>query len=296
MTVKSMTAFARSSGEAPACHWTWEIKSVNAKGLDIRFRMPPGFDALDIAIRERTAKVLKRGNLFIALTLTWRQDATSFALNEDFLKKLAEIQPLLTKHFPVAAPLSQDGLLTIKGVVETVDAGASPDVLESLNAPLLASYDEALNGLVAMRSAEGARLAATLEAQIYEVNNLKDRASDLAATQPEVLRNRLKTQLADIRDQIPALSEDRLAQEVAILITKADIREELDRLSAHVAAARDLLAAPGAVGRKLDFLCQEFNREANTLCSKSQATELTTLGLELKAVIEQFREQVQNIE
>ena len=296
MTVKSMTAFARAAGEAPACHWSWEVKSVNSKGLDIRFRMPPGFDAIDIAVRERTAKRLSRGNLFIALTLKWREDAAEVRINEGLLEKLSGLAPTLKSAFPDASGLSLDGVLGLKGVVEVIDAGENDGVREGLSEPLLASFDEALDNLVSMREEEGARMADVLLGQIDEIETLQGQAASSAETQPEAIKARMTAQIAEVLSGEANVTEDRMAQEIALLVTKADIREELDRLNAHIAAARNLLGQNVPIGRKLDFLCQEFNREVNTICSKAQDVKLTGIGLDLKAVIEQFREQVQNIE
>jgi uncharacterized protein (TIGR00255 family) len=291
-----MTGFARSEGQAEGCFWSWELKSINAKGLDVRCRVPSGYEKLEKAAREETAKSFKRGNVTVNLTINWQKGDAGFRVNPVVLGDLLAVLPDIRKQLPDAAPPSIDGLLALRGVIEPVEEELTDDAREALESEILESFEAALAALSAMRDEEGARLEEGLDARLDEIAGLSSEAEKLAALQPDAIRERLKTQVQVLMEDIPALSKERLAQEAALLMTKADIREELDRLKAHEQAARDLMGNGGAVGRKLDFLCQEFNREANTLCSKSQDVTLTRIGLDMKSSIEQFREQVQNIE
>jgi len=291
-----MTGFARSEGQSNGCSWTWELKSVNAKGLDVRCRVPNGFENLEKAARDRVAKTFKRGNVTVNLTFSWIKGDAGFRVNPQVLEELLATLPEIRKQLPDAAPPSVDGLLALRGVIEPVEEELSDVARSALNSEILESFEPALAALLAMRDDEGARLSEALDTRLDEIAGLSGDAEKLAALQPDAIRERLKTQVETLLADISALSEDRLAQEAALLMTKADIREELDRLKAHEQAARELMGNGGAVGRKLDFLCQEFNREANTLCSKSQDVTLTRIGLDMKSAIEQFREQVQNIE
>ena len=296
MSVSSMTGFARSEGQAEGCSWSWELKSINAKGLDVRCRVPSGYEKLEKAAREETAKSFKRGNVTVNLTINWLKGDAGFRVNPVVLGDLLAVLPDIRKQLPDAAPPSIDGLLALRGVIEPVEEELTDDAREALESEILESFEAALAALSAMRDEEGARLEESLDARLDEIAGLSSEAEKLAALQPDAIRERLKTQVQVLMEDIPALSKERLAQEAALLMTKADIREELDRLKAHEQAARDLMGNGGAVGRKLDFLCQEFNREANSLCSKSQDVTLTRIGLDMKSSIEQFREQVQNIE
>ena len=291
--VVSMTGFARADGQLEGCSWTFEVKSVNGRNLDLRFRLPPGFDGLEPLARAEIAKRFKRGSLNLALTVTRAASGGQVRINRPLLDQIAA---LARDYAGEGAPPPRfETLLSVRGVIEVTDEGEAA-TLEHLEAPLAADLRRALDRLAAARAEEGARLAGVLGGLLEEIASLIKAAAASAATQPAVLRERLRTQLAILTEAVPALPEERLAQEVALLVARGDIREELDRLKAHIAAARDLLKAGDAVGRRLDFLCQEFNREANTLCSKSTDTELTRIGLALKAVIEQLREQIQNIE
>ncbi|MDA1088882.1 MAG: YicC family protein [Proteobacteria bacterium] len=296
MTISSMTGFARAEGRKDAYSWTWEIKSVNAKGLDVRCRLPNGFEALEKPLRDRADKHLKRGNVSVALTLRRQEGEAGVRINHAVLEKLLSALPEIRKQVPDALAPSLDGLLALRGVVEPVEEDLGDEDRGALEAEILNDFGTALAALAAMRDEEGARLADALKARLDEIAGLCAEAEKLAAMQPDAIRARLKMQIQALLDDIPAIPEERLAQEAAILMTKADLREELDRLQAHQEAARDLISADTAIGRKLDFLCQEFNREANTLCSKSQDIDMTRIGLDLKAAIEQLREQVQNIE
>ncbi|HZT51137.1 MAG TPA: YicC/YloC family endoribonuclease [Stellaceae bacterium] len=294
MTIASMTGFARAEGHADGLSWVWEAKSVNSKSLDMRFRLPPGFDALELPLRASIAQRLKRGNVTAALQLA-RGGSGSLRLNREALAAVLAIAREVAAEIE-STPPRLDGLLAIKGVIESGDESEDEATRERRDAALLASWEEALCRLAEMRGHEGRRLAGVLEARLAEISALVAAAGATAAAQPEALRAQLRAQLKELLDAVPQLPEDRLAQEAALLIAKADVREELDRLEAHVAGARALIAEGGAIGRRFDFLCQELNREANTLCSKSADLELTRLGLALKAAIEQLREQVQNIE
>lgn len=292
-----MTGFARAQGQFGAVSWTWELKSVNARGLDVRCRLPAGHEALDGPAREAaTSKGLKRGNVSVALTVTRGSEAPAVRVNEQLLLELARRMHTLQHRFPDFAPPRLDSLFAVKGVVEVVEEEEDDEARDARFSAMLTSLGHAVAGLAEMRLVEGARLAQVLTGHLDEIARLTAAAEGTPSLRPEAARERLQTLVATLLGASPQLSEERLAQEAALLVGKADVREELDRLKAHAGAARDLLAAGGPVGRKLDFLCQELNREANTLCSKSADVELTRLGLDLKAVIEQFREQVQNIE
>ncbi|MEE8394054.1 MAG: YicC/YloC family endoribonuclease [Rhodospirillales bacterium] len=296
MSISSMTGFAAARGEEASYAWGWEIKSVNAKGLDVRCRLPSGFENLDGPVRERIRNRIKRGNLALTLTLRREQSEGAFQVNRGALDRVFQLLEEIGQRLPDSRPPSADGLLALKGVLEPADETLDEEGRAALEAAVMDGLETALASLEEMRESEGERLAEVLEGQIGEIQRLCGEAGGLAAMQPGAIRERLKDQVGELIEAVPALPEERLAQEAALLMVKADVREELDRLMAHVAAARELLEHGKAVGRRLDFLCQEFNREANTLCSKSIDIELTRLGLDLKAAVEQFREQVQNIE
>lgn len=290
-----MTGFARADGHEDGASWVWELKSVNSKSLDLRFRLPPGLDGLELPLRASLARKLKRGALSVTLTVTRSATAGGVRINREALEQVVAASQTLVAQGRAALPRA-DGLLALRGVLESGEEPEDEAERERRQAALLASWEKALDGLVAMRRSEGARLIPVLEARLAEIAHLVAAAEDSAAVQPEALKLRLHDLVAALLDASPALPPERLAQEAALLVAKADIREEIDRLAAHVVAAQELLAEGGAIGRRFDFLCQEFNREANTLCSKSSDVALTRIGLELKAVIEQLREQVQNLE
>lgn len=296
MAVASMTGFARKEGAIAGFAWTWELKSVNGRNLDIRCRVPGGYDALEQFARGTAAEILKRGNVNAALTLNVQEKTGTFRVNEAALAQVEKIITDMRQRFDAAAPRI-DGILGLRGILEVDEPALTPEEQEARLQALQQSLTEAFKQLHAMRQVEGARLQALVEGHLAEIERLCGQASQIAASQPESLRKRLSEQLAELLSSNGAsLNEERLAQEVALLATKADVREELDRLAAHVQAVRDLLRQGGAIGRKLDFLCQEFNREANTLCSKAADLALTAIGIDLKATIEQLREQIQNIE
>jgi len=295
MPLASMTGFARTEGHAEGLSFAWEIKSVNAKSLDLRFRLMPGFDGLEVPLRALLAETLARGSVSVNLTATKAVSAGALRINREALAQVTALAAeLVEKHG--AEPPRADGLLALRGVLDSGEADEAEGTRERRQAAMLASAREAVALLTKARREEGARLQAVLEARLAEIDALTAQADATAAMQPEAIKTRFKTQLQTLLEALPALSEERLAQEAALLAGKADTREELDRLKSHSGAARELIAMGGAVGRRFDFLCQEFNREANTLCSKSADLALTRIGLGLKAAIEQLREQVQNIE
>ena len=294
-TVASMTGFARAEGEGEGVAWSWELKSVNGKSLDLRFRLPPGFDALELPLRTLVGERLKRGSVSANLTVARTGGGSALQVNRTVLDQVLALSRELGKKIK-AAPPSIDGLLALRGVLESGEEIPDAATREKREAMLLAGCRKAIDALGKMRRAEGARLGAVLSERLNEIARLVGFAESCAATQPDAIRARLKSLVEALRDAVPSIPDERLAQEAALLVARGDIREELDRLTAHISAARELLAEGGAVGRRLDFLCQELNREANTLCSKSADVELTRIGLELKAGIEQLREQVQNIE
>jgi uncharacterized protein (TIGR00255 family) len=295
-TLASMTGFARSQGEAGATSWIWELRSVNGRGLDIKLRLPAGLDALEPAMRDAAAKLLKRGNVSGTLTIK-REAAAGLTADPVALARVKQLALALADEIPGALPPRAELLLALPGVMRAVSAQDEPEDLQAeMRTSVQAGFAEVLAGLVAARAAEGARLAQIVAALLDEILSLHGEATAEAATQPALHKARLMAQLAELLAASPPLPEDKIAQEVALLATKSDVREELDRLAAHLSSARDLLAEATGVGRKLDFLMQEFNREVNTLCSKSSSLPLTGIGLKLKAAVEQLREQVQNIE
>lgn len=293
-SLASMTGYARATGSVPGASFACEVKSVNGRGLDVRLRLAPGFDALESDIRQLIGKTLSRGSLTFNLSVERDGAGGDLLVNRQALSTvLAAIEELSGKI--TAAPPTLDGILGLKGVLEQRDTPMSSEAEETLSAGILEAAAQALKGLVAARRQEGAQIAQVLVDRLDEIAALVQRAETHPARSRETILAKLRQQVADVASDI-AIPEDRLVQEALLLATKADIREELDRLVAHIASARQLIAGGGAVGRRLDFLAQEFNREANTLCSKSNAVELTAIGLDLKAAIDQLREQVQNIE
>ncbi len=291
-----MTGFARVDGRAGNKAWIWELKSVNGRGLELRFRLPPGFDSLEADLRGLAQSKLVRGNINLNLQLVESAEAApNYRLNEALLEQLLTMAGKLESR-GVGAP-RLDGLLAVRGVVEPVGMVEDEAARETLEAAVKQSFAEALDRLVQSRNAEGAKLAEVLGGQFSEIAALTKRAGEVEAVRPEGLRKRLQTQLGELLAQNPPVAEERLAQELAMQITRLDVREELDRLKAHVSSAQALLKGDAkGVGRKLDFLMQEFNREANTLCSKAFDAGLTAIGLDLKLVIDRLREQAQNVE
>jgi uncharacterized protein (TIGR00255 family) len=292
--LSGMTGFARVAGEAEWGSWAWEAKSVNGRGLDVRVNYPPGFEALDRAIKSAAPKYFKRGSLQVALRIDLASGADTATINNALLDALAA-----TVEKRTGTALSGDvfaSLMNVKGVVEP-GASSLRDLAgdETVISLLAQAGDEALKALQAERQREGGMLAELLEGLVVSMEAHWRQAGDLAATQPALLKERLTKQLDEL-DPDGRVDKDRMAAEIALSAAKADVREELDRLSAHFASARELLAGGSPVGRKLDFLAQELNREANTLCSKSISLDLTNAGLGLKGLIDQFKEQAANVE
>jgi uncharacterized protein (TIGR00255 family) len=291
----SMTGFAECAGSHEGLRWRWEAKSVNGRSLDIRLRTPPGFDSLEPPARMLATERFRRGSLQVSLMVEQQEAVRGLKVDPAARASAVKLARDVAAETGLA-PARIDGLLALKGVIvqeETVVL--DPIKRAERDAAILKSLADALDALVRARGTEGAKLAALLMGQINDVERLTQEAASLAAAQPEALRKKLQGQIADML-QGGSLPEERMAQEAALLATRADVREELDRLRAHVQDARALLAGGEAAGRKLDFLAQEFNREANTLCSKSSDIALTRTGLALKAVIDQLREQSQNVE
>jgi uncharacterized protein (TIGR00255 family) len=288
-----MTGFGRCEGSAGDLSWVWEVRSVNGRGLEVRLRLPPGLDSQEAALREATTKALKRGNVSATLTIR-REQGALLVTDRAVLERLLELAQELAERIPGCPPPRAEALLALPGVLRSTNAGDS----DADPAALAETFSAALNGLLQSRRSEGARLEALVRGFLAELSALCRQAAAQAAGQPAAQRARMLENLhALLRDAPTGLPpEDRIAQEVALLASRSDVREELDRLDSHLHAAHALLAEGANIGRRLDFLVQEFNREANTLCSKSATTELTATGLRLKAAIEQLREQVQNIE
>jgi len=296
LPLNSMTGFADSRGSHGGLRWRWEAKSVNGRGLDFRFRAPMGYEGLEVGARTLAAERLKRGSLQVVLTVAADESTRGFRVDAAALADAVRIAKRVAEETGLA-PARVDGLLALKGVVvQEENAALNDEARMARDAALLESLANAFDLLVGARSTEGVKLQAILLRQIGDIERLTGEAGALAAQQPLLLRERMMTQLKELLAPGTNMSEERIAQEIAMLAAKADLREELDRLSAHCQEARALIAGKDPAGRKLDFLAQEFNREANTLCSKSSDIQLTHVGLALKAVIDQFREQVQNVE
>jgi uncharacterized protein (TIGR00255 family) len=297
LTVYSMTGFAQIEGCDETFDWVWEAKSVNGRGLDLRCRLGGGLDRLEPTVRKAVAQHFKRGNLSVSLRLTRHVGSQQVQVNRQLLDELIALAGEYRSAEGIERP-GLDGLLALRGVIEPV--GEAEEDKQGENAArdkaLLNSLGEALDGLATARAAEGAHLGEIVSAQLADMQSLSERAGESAALRPEAAKARLEAQVSALLEAGAPLPEERLVQELALLAVKTDIREELDRLVTHISAATALLAEGGAIGRKLDFLAQELNREANTLCAKSNDPQLSEIGLELKAVIDQFREQVQNIE
>ena len=290
----SMTGFARRAGGDGTLTWAWEIKSVNGKSLELRLRLPPGYESLEAPARAAAQAKLGRGNLQINLALDRGEARPQVRVNDTLLAEYVRLARGLEQLG--IEPARADGILALRGVLESGEATEGEEARKQREALLLADFNLALEELSETRRGEGERLRQILLGQVEELTGLVEEAGRAAATQPEALRQRLKKAVDELLGQSPALPEERLAQELALLVLKADVREELDRLTGHLTAVRDLLTAGGAVGRKFDFLAQELNREANTLCSKSADMELTRIGLALKGTIDRLREQALNVE
>ena len=295
MALSSMTGFARSHGASGPYTFEWELKSVNAKGFDLRLRMPPGWDELEALAKKRAGELLSRGTVYANLSVK-RADATqTVRINEEVLASIVKVAGELAQRIDAVAP-SIDGLLSIKGVIEVAEPESNEDEDKAAREAAAMAFEQALASLVEMRRREGAALGDILRQRMDEIERLSKRAEAAPGRKPEAIRARLAEQIATLLETSDRFDADRLNQEAILIATKADIREELDRIASHITQAREIIGKGGAIGRKLDFLAQEFNREVNTTCSKSNDIELTNIGLEMKNVVEQFREQVQNLE
>ena len=295
--ITSMTGFASAQGEFGPWSWSWDLRGVNGKGLDLRLRVPDWLDGLEAALRSELAKALGRGNVTVSLRLSRAEAAGRIALNpvalSSVLDALATVEAEAEARGLVIGSATAGDLLALRGLLEPASEDGDT---QPLTEAVRADFGPVLDAFVEMRRSEGAALQQVIERQIDEIAGLTDQAAEILEARRDHVTETMRNNLARVMDGAAGADPDRVAQELALIAVKADVTEELDRLRAHVAAARALVATGGAVGRKLDFLMQEFNREANTLCSKSQFTELTTVGLDLKAVIDQMREQVQNVE
>ncbi len=295
MALSSMTGFARGHGVCGSYAWAWEIKSVNGKGLDLRLRLPPGWDAIEAAIRARAAEMLSRGSIQAGLTVERTGAPPVVRVNTAVLDAILAAARALARRIE-ASPPTLDGLLGLKGVIEVSDAAENEEERRGVEAAAIAGFAEALAALAATRRHEGSALARVLATRLSDIAALTERAERAPGRRAEAIRARLAEQVAALLAQSDRFDADRLYQEAILIASKADVREELDRLAAHLEQAKNLIEQGGPIGRRLDFLAQELNREANTLCAKAGDVELTNIGMELKAAVEQFREQVQNVE
>jgi uncharacterized protein (TIGR00255 family) len=295
MALSSMTGFARSHGSSGPYAFEWELKSVNAKGLDLRLRLPQGWDELEAFAKKRAGEILSRGTVYANLNVKRTSSASTVRVNEEVLASIVKVAGALAGKLDAVAP-SIDGLLAIKGVIEIVEPESDEAEDKVARDAAAAAFDQALRDLVDMRRREGVSLGQILSQRIDEIERLASKAETAPGRKPDAIKARLAEQVAALLESSDRFDPDRLNQEALLVATKADIREELDRIASHVSQAREMIARGGPVGRRLDFLAQEFHREVNTCCSKSNDIELTNTGLELKSVVEQFREQVQNLE
>ncbi|MDX3927268.1 MAG: YicC family protein [Shinella sp.] len=295
MSLQSMTGFARSEGTSGRTRWVWELRSVNGKGLDLRIRLPQGYERLEPDVRELAARSFSRGNMQIGLTVSTSEAQMEAVVNRDALAAVLALREQLADVIDPAPP-KLDTLLSLRGVVDFREAEESPEERESRDGEIAAGLQSAVESLRAMRAREGEALKELLLAHVARMEELVAAVENDPSRTLPAIAEKLSAQVSALMQAGPALDRDRLHQEAALLATRADVREEIDRLTAHIRAARELIAAGGPVGRKLDFLAQEFNRESNTICSKSNAPGITAAGIELKVVIDQFREQIQNLE
>jgi uncharacterized protein (TIGR00255 family) len=295
MALSSMTGFARSHGTSGPYAFEWELKSVNAKGFDLRMRLPPGWDEIEAPARKRAAEVLSRGTVYANLNVKRAGALSTVRVNEEVLAAIVTIAGQLAGRIDAVAP-SIDGLLAIKGVIEVVEPESDEEEDKAARLAVAMAFDEALTALIEMRKREGVTLGQILSQRMNEIESLAKQAEAAPGRKPEAIKARLAEQIAALLESSDRFDSDRLNQEALLIAAKADIREELDRIASHISQAREMIGKGGAIGRRLDFLAQEFNREVNTCCSKSNDIELTNTGLAMKNVVEQFREQVQNLE
>jgi uncharacterized protein (TIGR00255 family) len=295
MALSSMTGFARSHGASGPYAFEWELKSVNAKGFDLRTRLPPGWDDIESTVRMRSAQVLSRGTIYANLTVKRSNAASVVRINEEVLASILKVAGDLSGRIDAVAP-SIDGLLSIKGVLEVVEPETDEAEEQAAKAAATAAFEQALRSLIDMRKREGIALGQILSQRMDEIERLASRAEVAPGRRPDAIKARIAEQIAALLETSDLFDQDRLHQEAILIAAKADIREELDRITSHISQVRELIGGDGPIGRRLDFLAQEFNREVNTCCSKSNDLELTNIGLEMKNVVEQFREQVQNLE
>lgn len=295
MALSSMTGFARSHGASGPYTFEWELKSVNAKGLDLRLRLPPGWDELEAFAKKRASEMLSRGTVYANFNVKRSDALANVRINEEVLAAVLKVAGSLAGRIDAVAP-SIDGLLAIKGVIEVVEPESNEEEDKAARGAAAAAFDEVLANLVAMRRREGEALGQILGQRMNEMEALAKKAEAVPGRKPEAVRARLAEQIALLLESTDRFDPDRLTQEALLVAAKADIREELDRIASHIAQTRELIRKGGPIGRRLDFLAQEFHREVNTCCSKSNDVELTNTGLEMKTVVEQFREQVQNLE
>ncbi|MQB43595.1 YicC/YloC family endoribonuclease [Rhizobium sp. ICMP 5592] len=295
MVLQSMTGFARREGTSGRSRWTWELRSVNGKGLDARLRLPPGLERLETDVRKLITDRFSRGNLQVGLSVSVDESRVEAVVNQGALATVLALRDQLTGIID-PAPLRLDTLLGIRGIVEFKEAEESEDALTARDADIMAGLKAALADLSEMRGQEGRALGQILLGHVATIETLTATVERDPSRSPQEIATKLAAQVSILLDGAGSLDRDRLHVEAALIATRADLREEIDRLKAHVVAARELIAKGGPVGRKLDFLAQEFNRESNTICSKSNSAAVTAAGIELKVVIDQFREQVQNLE
>lgn len=296
MTLQSMTGFARNEGSHDRYRWVWELRSVNGKGLDVRLRLPQGMEGLESEVKAVIGRSLSRGNLQVTLSLSTSDSRMEAVINEEALSAVLALRQRLGSGVIADGPLSLDVLLSIRGLVDFREREDDAEILEARQKAIMAGLTEAVAALAEMREREGEALKSVLLSHVQKIEQLTHSIEADPSRHTDEIARKLEGQVAALMASAPTLERDRLYTEAVLLATKADLREEIDRLKAHVEAARLLLAEGVPVGRKLDFLAQEFNRESNTICSKSNAAAVTAAGIELKVVIDQFREQVQNLE
>jgi uncharacterized protein (TIGR00255 family) len=295
MALQSMTGFAHLEGTEGTLQWTWELRSVNGRTLDLRIRLPAGYERMEPEVREAISGRFTRGNVQTTLSVSRNDKRVEATVNQDILDAVIGAASQLREKTECDPP-TVDGLLNIRGVLEFNEPSVDEATSQQEHAAIMSGLVEAVAALEAMRAGEGEKIGIVVAGQIDGIQTLASKAEADPSTSTDAIASRLSAQVQALVGSAGELDEERLHTEAAILASKADIREEIDRLIAHVEACKDLLAEGGAVGRRLDFLAQEFNREANTICSKSNATSLTAIGLDLKVLIDQFREQIQNLE